>query len=121
MGPTDPHNHKEPSAFSVGLHLPEREADHSLRHNAILYLPSLLRDNLTLWSWSWTFKFQLTIYVKCEYFMNLKNGIIVKYTTFCGVINGDVASMSKKKSFNILLTKYTRSVLWREAVRLPYI
>jgi len=52
--------------------------------------------------------------------MNLKKGNIVKYTTFCRGINGDGASKSKK-SFNILLTKYKRSVLWREAVRLSYI
>ena len=53
-------------------------------------------DKLTLWPWSWTFKFQHTIYVKCEYFMNLKNTNIVKYTTFCRGINGDGASKSKK-------------------------
>jgi len=28
--------------------------------------------SLTFWPWSGTFKFQHTIYVKCEYFMNLK-------------------------------------------------
>ena len=51
---------------------------------------------LTLWSWSWTFKFQHTIYVKCEYFMNLKESNIVKYTTFCRGINGDCTSKSKR-------------------------
>jgi len=52
--------------------------------------------------------------------MNLKKGDIVKYTTFCRGINGDGASKSKK-SFNIVLTKYKRRVLWTEAVRLSYI
>jgi len=52
--------------------------------------------------------------------MNLKKGNIVKYTTFCRGINGDGVSKFKK-SFNILLTKYIRSFLWKEAVRLPYI
>jgi hypothetical protein len=27
---------------------------------------------LTFWQWSWTFKFLHTLYVKCEYFMDLK-------------------------------------------------
>jgi hypothetical protein len=53
--------------------------------------------------------------------MDLRKGNIAKYTTFCGGINGDVASKTKKKSFNILLTEYIRSVLWTEAVRLSYI
>jgi len=48
MGPTQPHNYREPSALSAGLKLPEPEADHSLRHSAILWLPSLCRDNLIL-------------------------------------------------------------------------
>lgn len=48
MGPNEPHNHREPSALSEGLKLPEREADHSLRHSAVLWLPSLRRDNLIL-------------------------------------------------------------------------
>jgi len=52
--------------------------------------------NLTLWPWSWTFKFQHIIYVEFEYFMNLKKGNIVKYTTFCRGINGDGASKYKK-------------------------
>jgi len=44
--------------------------------------------------------------------MNLKKkGNIVKYTAFYRGINGDGASKSKKKSHNILLTKYIRSVL----------
>jgi len=47
--------------------------------------------------------------------MGLKKGNIVKYTAFCRGINGDGASKSKR-SFDILLTKYIRSVLWREAV-----
>ena len=47
---------------------------------------------LTLRPWSGTFKFQHTIYVKFEYFMNLENGNIVKYMTFCGRIDGDGAS-----------------------------
>jgi len=51
---------------------------------------------LTFWPCSWTFKFQHTIYVKCEYFMNLKKGNILKYTTFCTGISGDGASKSKK-------------------------
>ena len=39
--------------------------------------------------------------------MDLRKGNMAKYTTFCGGINGDVASKSKKKkSFNILLTEY---------------
>jgi hypothetical protein len=51
---------------------------------------------LTLWPWSREFKFQHTIYVKSEYFMNLKKGNIVKYTTLCRGINGHCASKSKK-------------------------
>jgi len=55
-------------------------------------------------------------------FYGPKKGNIVKYTTFCTGINGDGASKSKKKKkFNILLTKYIGSVLWREAARLSYI
>ena len=44
----------------------------------------------------------------------------MKYMTFCRGINGDGARKSKK-SLNILLTKYIRSIIWREAVRLSYI
>ena len=54
--------------------------------------------------------------------MNLKNDKVLKYTTFCRGTNGDAASKSKnKKSLNILLAKYTKSVTWREAVRLSCI
>jgi len=53
--------------------------------------------------------------------MGLKEGNIVKYRTFCTGINGDGANKSKKNSLNIFLTKYIRSVLWRESVRLSYI
>jgi len=52
---------------------------------------------LTLWPWSWTFKFQNTICVKCDILWTYKKGNIVKYTTFCTGISGDVTSNSKKK------------------------
>jgi len=65
---------------------------------------------------------QISAHYLCKMliFYEPKYSNIVKYTTICRGINGDGESKSKK-SFNILLTKYTRSVLWRKAIRLPYI
>jgi hypothetical protein len=45
----------------------------------------------------------------------------MKYTTFCGGINGDGARKSQKKYSIYLLTKYIKRVLWRAAVCLSYI
>jgi hypothetical protein len=45
----------------------------------------------------------------------------MKYMTFCGGINGDCASESKKNNYIYLLTNYIKSILWKVAVRLSYI
>ena len=102
--------HETLIAFPLQVWLHERAWMWSYAYIAVLYLMTVSNARLgvdgrwiececwrlTLWPWSWTFKFQHTIYVKFEYFVNVKKGNIVKYTTFCRGINGYGASKSKK-------------------------
>jgi hypothetical protein len=45
----------------------------------------------------------------------------MKYTTFCTGIDSDTSASLKKYNEINLLTKYTKSILWRVAERLPCI